>query len=379
MNFDLPLEQRMLFDVASRFAREEIAPIAGEMDRQAAFPLDIHRKAHELGLLGVTIPSDYGGHGLGTTELVLISEAFAWGCVGMATTLGLNPLVTEALVLAGNEAQKRTYLTRMAEGGFSCWGLTEPAAGSDVAGIKTRARKTGNNYVLNGSKIWITNASLASFMLVFARTDPEGGHKGLTAFLIERDTPGIEVGAPLSKMGQKASPTCEIFFNDVVVPGANIVGAEGAGFTVAMKAFDKSRPMVAAFAVGLIQRCLDEALAYARERRTMGKPIVDHQVIGHRLAEMRIKLEAARLLTRQAAWLADNGKPCTLEASCAKGFACDAAMWAATEAVQICGGMGYSTEFPVEKLFRDAKVLQIYEGTSEIQRNIVLREMRGAR
>lgn len=376
MNFFLTHEQQMVSDLAEAFSREEIAPIAAKMDRASAFPMEVHHKAHELGLLGVTIPVEYGGHGLGTTELVLISEAFARGCVGVATSLGLNPLVTEALVLAGTEQQKRTYLGRMAEGGFACWGLTEPAAGSDVAGITTRARKVGSTYIIDGSKIWITNASLASFMLVFAKTEPAAGHKGITAFLIERDAPGVKVGAPLSKLGQKASPTCEIYLNEVVVPTENIVGKENEGFSVAMKSFDKSRPMVAAFAVGLIQRCLDEALRYACQRNTMGQPIIDHQVIGHRLAEMRIKLEAARLLGRQAAWLADVGKPNTLEASCAKAYACDAAMWAATEAVQIHGGMGYSTEFPLEKLFRDAKILQIYEGTSEIQRNIIVREMR---
>lgn len=366
----------MVCDLAEAFSRDEIAPIAAKMDREATFPMEVHRKAHELGLIGVTIPEEYGGHGLGTTELVLISEAFAWGCVGVATSLGLNPLVTEALVLAGTESQKRTYLGRMADGGFACWGLTEPAAGSDVAGITTRAHRVGDNYVINGGKVWITNASLASFVLAFAKTDPAAGHKGMTAFLIERDTPGLDISQPLSKMGQKASPTCEIHFNDVVVSAANILGQENDGFRLAMKSFDKSRPMVGAFAVGLIQRCLDESLNYARERHTMGRPIIDHQVIGHRLAEMRIKLEASRLLTRQSAWLADAGRPNTMEASCAKAFACDAAMWAATEAVQIHGGMGYSTEFPVEKLFRDAKILQIYEGTSEIQRNIILREMR---
>jgi acyl-CoA dehydrogenase len=376
MNFELSAEQRMLVDLADDFSRNEIAPIAAEMDRKGEFPLAVHRKALDLGLLGVTIPEQYGGHGLGTTELVLISEAFARGCLGIATSLGLNPLVTEALVLAGDERQKKIYLCRMAEGGFACWGLTEPAAGSDVAGITTRARKVGDDYILDGGKIWITNASLASFMLVFAKTDPAAGHKGMTAFLFESDTPGVEVGPQLSKMGQKASPTCQIFFKDVVLPSSAILGREGQGFELAMKSFDKSRPMVGAFGVGLIHRCLDESLAYARERKTMGRPIADHQVISHRLAEMRIKLEAARLLTRQSAWLADAGKPNTLEASCAKAYACDAAMWSATEAVQIHGGMGYSTEFPVEKLFRDAKVLQIYEGTSEIQRNIIFREIR---
>jgi len=375
MDFQLHEEQLAIFDLARKFAIAEIKTSAAALDLEARFPSAIHRKAHELGLLGVTIPTAYGGHGLGSMELVLTSEAFAYGCAGVATSLGLNALITEGLIIAGNDSQKREYLSRMAEGGLGCWGLTEPGAGSDVAGIKTHARKVGNDYVINGSKIWITNASEASFMLLFARTNPEAGHKGLTAFVVERTTPGIEVGAPLRKMGQRASPACEVFLTDLVVPAKNILGQEGEGFGVAMASFDRSRPMVAAFALGLIRRCLDESLAYARTRQTMGRPIVEHQIIGHRLAEMRLRLEASRLLTYQAATRLDSGLPATIYSSCAKSYACDSAMWAASEAVQIHGGIGYSADLPIEKLFRDAKLLQIYEGTSEIQHNIILREM----
>jgi len=375
MDFKLSEVQQAIFDLANKFSVTEIKSSAQALDRDAVFPMEIHRKAHDLGLLGVTIPTCYGGHGLGTMELVLTSEAFAYGCAGIATSLGLNALITEGLCIAGNEDQKREYLGRMAEGGFGCWCLTEPAAGSDVAGIGTHARKVGGNYVINGSKIWITNASMASFMIVFAKTDSEAGNRGLSAFLVERTVPGIEVGVPLRKMGQRASPACEVFFTDVVVPEGNLLGKEGQGFSLAMASFDRSRPMVAAFAVGMIQRCLDESLAYARIRHTMGRPIVEHQVVGHRLAEMRLRLEASRLLTYQAAWRIDNGLSATLQSSSAKLYACDSAMWSASEAVQIHGGIGYSAELPIEKLFRDAKLLQIYEGTSEIQHNIILREM----
>lgn len=375
MNYLLNDDQRSILDLARKFTLAEILPKAAELDRNAEFPEAIYQRAQEIGLIGVTIPIEYGGHGLGTTELVLISEAFAYGCVGVATSLGLNALVTEGLLIAGDKKHKHEYLSRMAQGDLGCWGLTEPDAGSDVAGIRTHARNVGNDYVINGSKIWITNASKSSFMIVFAKTKLDSGNKGLTAFIIDRNTPGLEVGPPLKKMGQRASPACEIFLKDVVVPRQSILGEEGKGFQLAMKSFDRSRPMVAAFAVGLIQRCVDEALAYSRTRRTMGKPIIEHQVIGHRLAEMRLRLEASRLLTYQAAWRLDNNLQATIQSSCAKSYACDSAMWAASEAVQIHGGIGYSAELPIEKLFRDAKLLQIYEGTSEIQYNIILREM----
>ena len=216
---------------------------------------------------------------------------------------------------------------------------------------------------------------MAEFFVVFAKTDPQGGYKGLSAFIVSADTEGLSVGAPISKMGQKAAPACEVFLDNVFVPDDQLLGEEGSGFNIAMKVFDRSRPMVAAFGVGLIQRCLDESLAYARERESMGRPLIAHQAIAHKLADMRMRLETARLLTYQAAWRLDNGLNNTIEASMAKVNAADSAMWAATETIQIFGGMGYSTEYPAEKLFRDAKVLQIYEGTSEIQRNIIAREL----
>ena len=378
MDFQLKPEQREIRELARRFADREIAPRAAESDRSKRFPAEVHERARALGLLGVNLPEAAGGGGLGCMELVLVTEAFCRGCLGIGTALCVNALATEPIVIAGSEAQRSRYLGRAAAGALASFALTEPGAGSDVAGIRTRAERVQDGYVLTGSKLWISNANLAEFFVVFAKTDPAAGARGMTAFIVPRDSAGLSVGEPLGKLGQNAAPTAEVFLENVFVPEDHRLGEEGRGFALAMQTFDHSRPMVAAFGVGLIERCVDESLAYATQRTSMGRPLIEHQAIAHKLAEMRMKLEAARLLTYQSAWLVDQGQPNTVQASIAKGFAADAAMWAATEAVQIFGGMGYSTEYPVEKLFRDAKVLQIYEGTSEIQRNIIAREMQRA-
>lgn len=378
MDFSLTDEQRMIQDLAREFADREIAPFSVQSDIDKSFPLAIQQKALEVGLLNISLPAEYGGAGLGCLEVALVTEQLCRACLGIGTTLCINVLAAEPILQAGNEPQKRAYFGRLAAGEFASFALTEPEAGSDSAAIRTTAKRVAGGYELTGSKIWISNASLASFMVVFAKTDPAAGHKGISAFIVERDSAGLSVGEPLGKMGQRAAPTCEVFFDQVFVPEANRLGAEGEGFSIAMRTFDQSRPMVAAFGLGLTQRCVDESIAYATERKSMGKRLIDHQAIAHRLADMRIRLEASRLLTYQAAWLADQGQRNTVQASIAKAFTSDAAMWAATEAIQIFGGMGYSTEYPVEKLFRDAKVLQIYEGTSEIQRNIIAREMERA-
>ncbi|WP_412479766.1 acyl-CoA dehydrogenase family protein [Azonexus sp. IMCC34839] len=378
MDFSLTDEQRMIQDLAREFADREIAPFSVQSDIDKSFPLAIQQKALEVGLVNISLPAEYGGAGLGCLEVALVTEQLCRACLGIGTTLCINVLAAEPILQAGNEAQKRAYFGRLAAGEFASFALTEPGAGSDSAAIRTTAKRVAGGYELTGSKIWISNASLASLMVVFAKTDPAAGHKGISAFIVERDSAGLSVGEPLGKMGQRAAPTCEVFFDQVFVPEANRLGAEGEGFSIAMRTFDQSRPMVAAFGLGLTQRCVDESMAYATERKSMGKRLIDHQAIAHRLADMRIRLEASRLLTYQAAWLADQGQRNTVQASIAKAFTSDAAMWAATEAIQIFGGMGYSTEYPVEKLFRDAKVLQIYEGTSEIQRNIIAREMERA-
>ncbi len=378
MQFELDEQQRQIQDLARQFARREIMPLAAGADRNAAFPEGLQEKAVALGLANINLPESVGGAGLGCMELVLVTEALCYACLGIGTALCVNALALEPIVIAGTPEQQARYLGLAVKGALAGFAMTEPGAGSDVAGIRTRAERVPGGYELSGSKLWISNATHAAFFVVFAKTDPQGGHRGITAFIVPRDSAGLRVGQPLGKLGQRAAPTAEVFFERVFVPDDHRLGDEGSGFALAMAVFDHSRPMVAAFGVGLTERCIDESLAYARERRSMGNALVDHQAIAHKLAEMRMRLEAARLLTYQSAWLVDQGRPNTIQASMAKAFAADAAMWAATEAVQIFGGMGYSTDYPVEKLFRDAKVLQIYEGTSEIQRNIIAREMQRA-
>jgi|KBSMisStandDraft_5_1062788.scaffolds.fasta_scaffold126656_2 acyl-CoA dehydrogenase len=375
MNFELSDEQKLVRQTARDFARQEIQPIAAQCDRESRFPIEVFNKAREIGLVNMTVPNEFGGGGWSALELGLVTSELGWACTGIAGAFGLNTIFGDVFHVAGSREQKREAFGRLQAGEFGAYAVTEPVAGSDVASIKTRAVKRGDRYVLNGSKVWISNAPVAQMFVIFAKTDPEAGHRGISAFFVNRDTPGLSVGAPLGKLGQRAGPAAEVFMNDVEIPASALIDGEGAGFLVAMKVFDRSRPMIGALAVGLIQRCLDEALEYARTRHTMGRPIIEHQAIGHKIADMALRLEAARLLVLQAAWLLDSGGRNTLQAAYAKTFAADTAMWAATEAVQVFGGMGYSTEYPVEKLFRDAKVLQIYEGTSEIQRNIIAREL----
>jgi acyl-CoA dehydrogenase len=375
MDFKLTDEQQAARDLAREIAEGEIKPVAHQLDERKEFPSAILKTVREAGLLHVTFPEAYGGAGLGILEWVLAIEQFAWGCAGVATAIAINSLTGDAIIVAGSEGQQAEWLGRMAAGEYGAYALTEPGAGSDVANIQTRARETPDGYALSGSKIWISNATVASFFVVFAKTDPEAGRKGISAFVVERDSPGVTVGNPLPKLGQRASHAAEIFFDNVTVPRENLLGQEGEGFLIAMQVFDRSRPVIAANGVGLIQRCLDESLAYASQRQTMGQPIIQHQAISHKLAEMGMRGEAARLLTYQSAALHDAGQRNTLQAAYAKLMAADSAMWSATEAIQIFGGAGYSEEFPVAKLFRDAKLLQIYEGTSEIQHNIIAREL----
>ncbi|MDO5679963.1 MAG: acyl-CoA dehydrogenase family protein [Pelistega sp.] len=375
MQFELTQEQKQIKSLALEFANKEIKPIASKADQEAQFPRSIYDRAFSLGLLNSSLPQEYGGAGLGCMELVLITEALCYGCLGIGAALCINTLAAEPILIAGTHEQKEKYLTRLTSGAMASFALTEPSAGSDVASIKTKAKKVSGGYKLTGSKVWISNANMADFLVIFAKTDPHAGHKGLSAFIVHADSEGLSVGSPMSKLGQRAAPTCEVFLDDVFVPDCQLLGEEGSGFSIAMKVFDHSRPMVAAFGVGLIQRCFEESLYYASQRESMGKSLMSYQAISHKLADMRMRLETARLLTYQSAWRLDNGLNNTIEASMAKVNAADSAMWAATEAIQVFGGMGYSTEYPVEKLFRDAKVLQIYEGTSEIQRNIIAREL----
>ena len=309
-------------------------------------------------------------------EECIINEELAWGCSGIQTAIMLNNLASWPIILAGSAEQKERYLTRLTQGGqLASYGLTEPAAGSDVAGIMTTAVRKGDEYFLNGSKTWITNAPVASFFIIFAKTQPEARHRGISAFIVEREWPGVTCSKPIPKMGQHAAWTGEIVMEDVCVPAENQIGNEGDGFMIAMKVFDRSRPPVAAAAVGVARRALHEATRYAQERKAFGKPIVTNQAVSFMLADMAINVEAAELLVRQAAWLIDNGQPNVKEAAIAKAFAADTCMKTTTDAVQVFGGYGYSREYPVEKLMRDAKIYQIYEGTSQIQRVIIAREL----
>ncbi|WP_448575031.1 acyl-CoA dehydrogenase family protein [Thermomicrobium sp.] len=374
MDFSLTAEQRVLQERARRFAETVVKPAAAYYDQEERHPHELIVRARAEGLTEITIPREYGGRGLGVLELVLVAEELAWACAGFTAAACSSCLAGEPILIGGSEEQKRRWLPRLAAGEYASFALTEPDAGSDVAALATRAERRGDVYVLNGHKRWIGNAPIASFFVVFAKTDPQAGHNGISVFVVERESTGI-VTRPLRKLGQRAISNGEIEFHDVVVPADQRIGREGDGFAIAMRTLRRTRPMVAAFGAGIIRRCLDESLAYAQQRRTMGQPIIRHQAIGHKLAEMKIRLEAARQLTFLAAWLADQGEDNTMAAAVAKAFAADSAMWAATEAVQVFGGNGYSPDYPVEKLFRDAKLLQIYEGTSEIQRNIMVREL----
>ncbi len=376
IDFDLTEEQRMLRQMAHDFAANEIAPVAEKYDREAKFPEPVIKKAQEAGLINVNVPEEYGGVGASLLEECLIAEELCWGCSGIATNILVNNLAAYPIILAGNDEQKREWLGRLVNDGvMASYAVTEPGAGSDVVAIRTSAKRVGDEYVLNGTKTFISNATVANFYVVFAVTDPEKRHKGLSAFIVDRDTPGLKVGKKLEKLGQRAADTAEVVLEDVRVPVANLLGNEGDGFLIAMRVFDHSRPVVAASAVGVARRAMEEAIRYAAERQAFGVPIWRHQAIGHKIADMAISIEAARMLAWRAAWLVDKGTPNTMLASMAKAFAADTAMQITVDAVQVFGGYGYSSEYPVEKLLRDCKVYQIYEGTSEIQRNVIVREL----
>jgi acyl-CoA dehydrogenase len=377
VGFGLTADQQMLQKLARDFAAKEIIPVAEEHDRHAKFPEEIFHKAREVGLANMNVPAEYGGVGATVFEEVLVSEELAYGCSGISTSVGTNGLGSLPILLAGTHEQKQHWLGErlIDKGQFCSYGVTEAAAGSNVVGIETRAEKKGAGYVINGSKTFITNASHAHFFTVFAKTDPSAGHRGMTCFIVDRDTPGVKVGKKFDKLGQKASDTAEIIFEDVEVPEENVVGGVGKGFYLAMKVFDYSRPGVAAAAVGLQRRCLDESVKYASEREAFGVPIYQHQAIGHKIADMAINYNASRLLVWQAAWNVDNGVVNPQIPAFAKAFAADMATKAAIDAVQVFGGYGFMEEYPVAKLLRDVKIFQIYEGTSEIQRNIIVREL----
>ena len=377
VSFALTEEQKMLQKMARDFTTAEIIPVAADFDEHATFPEDIFHKARELGIVNMNIPAEYGGVGASPFEEVIVAEEMAYGCTGISTSVSTNALGDLPIILAGNEKQKAYWLGErlVDKGEFVSYCVTEAGAGSNVVGIQTRAEKKGSSYLINGSKIFITNASHAHFFTVFAKTNPDAGHRGMTAFIIDRNAPGVKVGKKFDKMGQRASDTAEIVFENVEVPEENRIGEEGQGFYLAMKVFDYSRPGVAAAAVGLQRRALEESVKYAKQREAFGTPIYQHQAIGHKIADMAINYEASRLLTWQAAWQVEMGIVNSKVPAYAKAFAADMATKAAIDAVQVFGGYGFMKEYPVEKLLRDVKIFQIYEGTSEIQRNIIVREL----
>ncbi|NWF67757.1 MAG: acyl-CoA dehydrogenase family protein [Chloroflexi bacterium] len=377
VGFELTDEQKMLQKLARDFAAQEITPVAAEYDEHARFPKEIFHKGRELGIVNMNIPAAYGGVGATIFEECLVGEELGYGCTGISTSISTNNLGALPIILGANEQQKQYWLGErlVDKGQFVSYGVTEAAAGSNVVGIQTRAEKKNGHYVINGSKTFITNASHADFFTVFTKTDVNAGHRGMTCFVIERDRPGVSVGKKFDKLGQRASDTAEIVFENVEVPAENMIGREGQGFYLAMQVFDHSRPGVASAAVGLLRRALEECVKYASEREAFGVPIYQHQAIGHKIADMAISYEAARLLVWQAAWLVDSGIHNPKAPAYAKAFAADMATKAANDAVQVFGGYGYMKEYPVEKLLRDVKIFTIYEGTSEIQRNIIVREL----
>nr|XP_033340409.1 probable medium-chain specific acyl-CoA dehydrogenase, mitochondrial [Megalopta genalis] len=376
-NFELTDTQREMQELARKFTKEEIIPVAAEHDRTGKYPWDIIKKAWSLGLINKEIPQYCGGMGLGTFTNCLVAEEFAYGCTGISTAIEGSGLGQAPVILAGTKEQHKKYLGRFLEEPLvSAYCVTEPGAGSDVAGIKLKAEKKGNEWVLNGTKMWITNGGVANWYFVLARSNPDPQvppNKAFTAFIVERESEGLTPGRKEINMGQRASDTRMITFEDVRVPEENVLGKEGEGFKIAMRTFDKTRPAVACAAVGLAQRALDEATKYALERKTFNKPIADHQAVAFMLADMMIGVETARLAWMKAAWACERGLPAGTLASVAKCYGADVANKCATDAVQIFGGAGFNTEYPVEKLMRDAKIYQIYEGTAQIQRLIISR------
>src|SRR3989441_9328236 len=381
MDFSLTDEQQRLVETARKFTREKIIPVAQKLDEHGTFPKEICEQAWEIGLMNVELPQEVGGLGLSTLDHVLMAEEVNYGCAGIGTTMFGNNLAAMPIMLAGTEEQKKKWLGMLTDAPvFAAYACSEPDAGSDVAGMRTTVTKVGDEYVLTGQKRWITNARYAQWYTVFGRLgEPRDRHKGITCFVVPRDAPGISVGRKEDKLGQRASDTSDVILEGVKLTKANLVGEEGGGFKVAMKTFDRSRPWIAAGAAGIIKRALDESRNYSLERKTFGVPIAQHQAVQFMLAEMAIAYETTRLLYMKASWLVDSGQESrstdSIVSSVAKAYGADAAMRVTTDAVQIFGGYGYTKEYPVEKLMRDAKLLQIYEGTSQIQRMVIAKNL----
>jgi acyl-CoA dehydrogenase len=376
MDFSFSPEQLEIRDLAMKFARNEMMPKAHEYDSKAELPFEILEKAWSLGLVNTCIPVEYGGNGFTAIDSMIITEALAYGCMGMNTAIMANDLALLPILIGGNEEQKKRFLTPMTEKyKMVAFCLTEAANGSDAGGIKTTIKEDGDDVIINGNKMWITNAGHAEFFVVYGTTDPKLRHKGITAVVIEKNTPGIEIGKKEDKMGHRCSDTRAVIFNNVRVSKKNVIGGLNKGWEIAMKTLDHSRPMVASSAVGGAQCAFDHAVKYSKERIQFDVPISKHQAIQFMISDMAMKIEASRLLVYKAAWLLDKGLPNTQLAAYAKAFAADSCMQITTDAVQIYGGYGYSKEYPVEKIMRDAKLVQLYEGTSQIQRIVIAKEI----
>jgi len=377
VDLTLSEEQEMLRELAHEFAKENIRPLAEHWDENSEFPMETIAEAHEMGLLNLHIPEEYGGMGMNCLTEAVVQEELAWGDPGFATAAYSNGLTAAPIITGGTEEQKEKYLGWLIEKpSIAAYAVTEPGAGSDVAAIQSSAVKDGDDYILNGNKMWITGAGKADWFFVLAYTDKEAGYKGMSGFIVEADWEGVSLGKKETNMGQRASDTRAVNFENVRVPAANLVGnKEGGGWFNAMAAFDVSRPSIAAHATGISRAAYEHSLRYADERMTFGKKLHQHQAIQFMLADMKTDIEAARLLTWKSAWMMDNGMRNTEFAAHAKRFAADAAMKITTDAVQIFGGYGYSEEYPVARLMRAAKVMQIYEGSSQVQRMIIGREI----
>ncbi len=374
VDFSLTEEQMALRELAHDFAEREIRPVAWEYDREATWPRSVIEKAWEVGLMNAHIPEAYGGAGASFMDGVLIEEELGWGCSGIGTSISCNGLAAAPVVLGGSEEVKKTYLGMLVEAPrLASFCLTEPDAGSDVSGMRTHAVRRHDKYVINGSKTFITNGGYADWYTVYAKTDPAAGRNGISAFVVPRDA-GVVVDKHEDKMGQRASNTASITFNDAEVPAGNLLGEENHGFRLAMMTLDRTRPGVAAMAVGIARAAFEFAVGYSKERMQFGVPIAMHQAIQFLIADMATKVHVARLATWNSAVLLDQGKRNTLESSHAKRFAADSAMEVTTDAVQVYGGYGFIKDYPVEKLMRDAKIMQLYEGTSQIQRLVIARE-----
>lgn len=369
MDFALNEEQLELQEMVREFVEKEITPYAAEMDAENHMRDGLIDKANEMGLLNVIVPEELDGPGLDSISVATIYEELGKGCAGVATSLAANSLATVPVLLAGTDEQKKMYCDILNNGGLAAFALTEPGAGSDAGGVSTRAvhNKEEGTYTLNGTKMFITNGGLAEIFLVFANTRKTGGIRGLTAFIVPKDTPGFSVGKKENKMGIRPSNTTELVLQDVVIPESYRVGREGEGFRIAMNTLDSARPFVGAVSVGIAQAALDYAVKYAKERRQFGQPIASFQMVQGMLADMAMKVETARLMVQKACWMRDQGMEFSKEAAMAKCYAADTAMQVTTDAVQVMGGYGYTKEYPVEKMMRDAKIMQIYEGTNQIQ------------